>query len=351
MNMDDSSPTVEFYQKARCTCDNRKESHGSQEADIWKYAVEQVKKEMFSSTSIAVPSPSDYLYEHYNPSRERCDYCKSYASSFKFNSDPFGPIDAFNYRRQRSNHLVFRLIHMLDLRETNFLRISDGVFVLQQTESQQHHPMAREQQQQKQQLSERIDSFLNDASSLSPYIEDISSSIFTFNYNDMPGLISNNSTMTTSASSSFIPYSYTLGVRYSNIGNEKVDMMIRGNIPLWCQTFLLYEFYKASPPVKANETRTGLIPFAIEIPVTFRSMIDKNDNVEDPELLLWYERLAMDTSDHELYGRNKIFTVEYENARLDILERMVLCDISNDQAAIITALAKEWAREQGFNLT
>ncbi|CAO3578206.1 unnamed protein product [Absidia cylindrospora] len=330
--------SVYLGRRDKCTCAN-KTIHYRPSTDNWKYAVKRIKKEMFSSTGVGLPAPDNYLTEYDGASTpsEKCDYCKNHGSNFDFNSDPFYCKDVFVYRRQRSEHLLFRLTHILGPMQANVLRIYHGVFVAQHLKPKEQPPTPSPYSSQQQQQFDLLEAFLNNDAqfTLPDATQENFDSIFTFDYNNVPQLISNDaletpppttisssSSSSSPPSSSFIPYSYTVGARYTNPGAES--------------------------PIKPNQTRYGLIPFAPEVPLSFVSMTDKKDKVDDPELLLWYERLAMDTSDHELYGRYVNSSPEWETARLDILEGTILCDISSEDAYFITTLGNSWAAREGF---
>ncbi|KAI8341880.1 hypothetical protein BC941DRAFT_499407 [Chlamydoabsidia padenii] len=320
--MDTNSRTSKAFslgQRNECACSNQPNQQPIN-SNTWRYVVDRITQDLFSSTGVGLPSPHDYLIE-YDGDKTCCDYCRLHGASFDFNSDPFSSQDAFGYRRERSEHILFRLVHCLGLSLVNVLRLDHGVFVVQKQQQQYNN----------------LDHILNSSSFGVTGQQDI----FTFDYNDMAGLISNNYLRPSTTTCS-----YTIGARYINAGNKQGDMMIRGAIPFWCQTLLLHEFYQARPPIKPGDTRYGLIPFASRLPLTFRAI---SDNTEDPDLLLWYERYAMDTSDHEFYGKFvDHISPEWQMTRLDILGKVVLCDLSHEDAHVITTLATTWAAQQGI---
>ncbi|CAO3578201.1 unnamed protein product [Absidia cylindrospora] len=138
------------------------------------------------------------------------------------------------------------------------------------------------------------------------------------------------------------------------MNGHRNDYIIRGVIPLWCQTLLLDRIYRSQPPIEADETRYGLIPFATDLPLSFQSLLgyrDKthemdhvDDELDDPDMLIWYERLAMDDA-----GRMVIDNAssDYGDAywganRLDVMRKLVYCHIPPDLSQMISDLGNEW---------
>lgn len=100
-------------------------------------------------------------------------------------------------------------------------------------------------------------------------------------------------------------------------------------------------------PIRANETRAGLFPFAPEVIVTFRPMT-MSDYDADPELTLCYERFAMELSEPDmLFGEDEETWAERKQR---VLQKMLYCEISDDLAQSLTDRATAWATAQGYIL-
>lgn len=152
--------------------------------------------------------------------------------------------------------------------------------------------------------------------------------------------------------SSFVPYCYTFGARYTDVFGRASDVLVRGHIPLWAQTLFLLECVKQMP-IRPNETRTGLFPFAPHVPVTFRSMAEclTMDGEPTPEMTLYYERFAMEFSEPDMVHQEAdILGRTWESRKQLVLQSMLFCDIPNDVAQMLTSLAVPWAASQGFML-
>lgn len=150
----------------------------------------------------------------------------------------------------------------------------------------------------------------------------------------------------------FVPYCYTFGARYTDVFGKASDVLVRGHIPLWAQTLFLLECVKQMP-IRPNETRTGLFPFAPDVPVTFRSMAEcfTTDGEPTPEMTLYYERFAMEFSEPEMvHHEADTLGRTWESRKQLVLQRMLYCDIPNNVAQMLTALAIPWAASQGFML-
>ncbi|CAO3615147.1 unnamed protein product [Cunninghamella echinulata] len=316
---------------------------------------------MYNTTSVGLPIPTKLLKfkstNQIEAAIDKCSFCKNPAL-FRFNVNPFATSDIYTYRKQRSEHLLFRILHMLEKVDNSFLRIDLGVFIVQQTK-----PNTQPQLTQ----PGILETYLSDTSFFFTTSFDDIASVFTFDQNNIPNLITNfnddsnsnniplisplSSSSLTSYTPPFTPFSYTVGIRYTKVGNQYNDALIQGSIPLWSQTLILHEYYKTEPPIKPNETKYGLIPFATHIPLYFQPIseaISQQDNKISPELLLLYERFNMDNTNHELYGLEDLNTQEWYEAREEILKHMVYCFIPSDLAQIITTLANEWVAEKGF---
>jgi hypothetical protein len=153
----------------------------------------------------------------------------------------------------------------------------------------------------------------------------------------------------------FVPYSYTFGSRYTNPFDGTSDLMIRGKLPLWCQTLFLSECIKQGEPIRANEPRSGLFPFAPHITVTFRSLADSysaHDFTAYPEMTVLYERFTMENIDPYALpeGCGALHEDQWPERKKEVLEGMLLCDIPDSLAALLDDMATVWAASQGLIL-
>ena len=129
----------------------------------------------------------------------------------------------------------------------------------------------------------------------------------------------------------FVPYSYTFGVRYTNVNKNGRDILFRGHLPAWCQTLFLAECQNKKP-LRANDVVYGLFPFAPTVPVTFRSLAGCCfvDGEPNPELTMWYERCAMELSEPEMLIDEQgtdTFGLTWADRRQQILQGMLSCEI------------------------
>ncbi|CAO3622491.1 unnamed protein product [Cunninghamella blakesleeana] len=358
---------LEFNQM-KCTCSEKINILAN--TDRWQESLNQLKQQIYNSTKVGIPTVPHHLKKSNNTTDtlvEKCSFCKKTAF-LKFNANPFGSNDVVTYRKQRSEHLIFRMIHNFDIKiEKAFLRIDSGVFIAQHTK-----PNTYDQINQFSQTS-MIEAFLNDVSYLNADILGDITPVFTFDQNNIPSLITNvtddiydynnnHSLMSPSSASLFTQFSYTMGIRYTKI-NQCCDALIQGSIPMWCQTLILHEYYSTEPPVKPNETRYGLIPFATHIPLYFQPFLSPDEvgveieqynhqkNKKDdatPELLVLYEKLNMELTSSVDFSLDKINSQERYKERNEILRNVLCCFISPDYAQLITSLANEWAEEKGY---
>ncbi|KAI8341881.1 hypothetical protein BC941DRAFT_414742 [Chlamydoabsidia padenii] len=345
-----------YTSHSKCTCDkNRLEKF--REPEVWKRAMNHVIRDMYNSTSVGVPTPDPHL----GLPTDLCDYCTQQRFDVAFNTDPFGAIDALHYRQQRSEHILYRIYHKIKLEfdDINILRINKGVFVAQQA-----RPFRYSDHKPSEHSSSWLDSFSND-NSFTPLGGDLQSTtapVSDFDYNDLIGLISpnlqddplnKNNQGNQIPADDFIPYTYTLGARYTSLSGHQQDYMIQGAIPLWCQTLILFDIYSAQPPIRPNETRYGLITFAPHLPLTFsiltnQQIPDRQTN-DEPEILLWYERFAMDNVGEEHSPLDDDNAYWNANERM-VLDKLVYCHIPPDLAQLITSLGTTWTANQGYLL-
>lgn len=163
-------------------------------------------------------------------------------------------------------------------------------------------------------------------------------------------LMSNN--LTAQCYDMFIPYTYTFGSRYTNPYGDRHDLIIRGRLPLWCQTLFLSNCLKQHDAIKPDETRLGLFPFAPHIPVTFKRFDpDNNDSMITPELTIIYERITMDHLDpFALPDAYDTLETQWPDKRLEILKNILICDLPDETSKTIEDLSILWAASQGLDV-
>ncbi|KAI8063568.1 hypothetical protein BC940DRAFT_307043 [Gongronella butleri] len=323
----------------QCTCNIELLKQGAN-SDLWKDITKDIKRRIFASTSVQMPSPGEYFKQ-----QGRCEYCLRTGKG-KFVGNGALDLDAYSFRRARSEHLVFRFTvasRAMGAEIPSVIRLTDGVFIAQQARSPSS-PNTRQAL-----ANDFLSSIFDDTSSFTD-----PSSISTFDMTSMDALFlpspaSPASSATGSINNTFTPFSYTIGAHYTSMHTRK-DMMLRGQLPFWCQALILSECFNADPPIQANEPRHGLIPFAPDIPLTFRAMHPDIDQYNEPTFLLWHERLAMDSVPHELYHIANEASPEWLEVRDSLLSQILICNLDPDTAERISALGSQWALNQGIAL-
>lgn len=164
--------------------------------------------------------------------------------------------------------------------------------------------------------------------------------IDTFQFDNVFSMVNH---LTSSCYDMFIPYSYTFGARYTNPYGHANDLVIRGKVPLWCQTLFLSICLKQTEPIQANVPRLGLFPFAPHVPVTFKPFVETYGI--SPDLTVLYERFTMEHVDP--YSMPDIET-EWPEKRQEILQNILVCDLSDGLAKILNDMATIWATSQGL---
>ncbi|KAI9490795.1 hypothetical protein BDB00DRAFT_836177 [Zychaea mexicana] len=294
--------------------------HGLDSED-WKKALLHVRQQMYSTTSVAVPSPAIY-FEQMNLLPPRGADCLGRDIAIREVNLNTSVSDIGTYRQHRSDNLVFRMFHCnhFELDKSTIIPLGKGMYI--RTEWQSSQPLQPTFMPSPQ--SQSADEFERLLYSLQLPIQQ----------------------------NTFVPYCYTFGVRFADALGYASDVLIRGRLPLWCQTLFLSECAKQMP-IRPNETRTGLFVFAPEVAVTFQSLANAPLTEElSPELTLCYERLAMELSDPELLfadGSPDLET-EWEDRKQRVIQRMVYCDIPDDMAQVLTDMATAWACAQGIML-
>lgn len=302
--------------------------------DHWFYALKEIRKSLFTNTSATISSPFSHL-SNYERKTNSTLFPPSYyqlfadidrqATTFSFNSESFAAHDIFIYRQLRSEHLVMRMAHQVYLEKPTytFCRLSRGIFMVQKY--QHSEPMA-----------------FQPKAIAGPFKEKpINTFTFDVLYNDM--MQQTQQQPQTRTSTSFIPFTYTLGVRYTNPYQNARDFIVRGNIPLWCQTLFITECMRQLP-ILPNTTRTGLLPFLKDMEFQFTTVPQLY-----PEMTVIFERFAMELCDPQMLWHNKDSRGNtWEDMQRKILGLMAFCDIPDRQAAIITSVANQWAMSQGL---
>ncbi|KAI8331450.1 hypothetical protein EDC96DRAFT_429293, partial [Choanephora cucurbitarum] len=242
--------------------------------------------------------------------------------------------DIFAYRRSRSEHLLFRLMHHMKRKDTNrtCVRISKGVFLVQQWDVSETLPM---------------DVDYADSSD--------SSTINTFSFNGLyqEMIYQTQHNQQTTEDDDFVPYTHTLGIRFTNPYQEMRDILVLGNIPLWCQTLLVTECMRHLP-IQHGQTVYDLLPFAKEMGFQFqklphieRLVHQKMRQEPYPEMIVIFERFAMElVHPRMMLEDTDVNGVSWEEKYKSILDALLYCEIPRAQAAIITKLANAWAASQ-----
>ncbi|KAG2195954.1 hypothetical protein INT47_007090 [Mucor saturninus] len=296
----------------------------------WEYITSQLREQIFNSTSIAYSPPETYLAK-----KAKRDHPSSHVTAMlsmiskNTTSNPF-TADPLEFRRYRSENLLVRMIHCksigLDMSQISLMRLSKGVFVHQiwQSCSPQSSPT----------MSAIEDSLSNrfiDASAEAP--------IDTFRFDNVFSMVNH---LTTSYDM-FVPYSYTFGARFTNPYGHAHDLVIRGKIPLWCQTLFLSVCMKQSAPIQPNVPTLGLFPFAPQIPVTFKPFIETYGI--SPDLTVLYEKCTMEHADPFTMSDTE---AEWPEKRQEILQDILVCDLEDGLAKILSDMAVVWATSQGL---
>lgn len=173
--------------------------------------------------------------------------------------------------------------------------------------------------------------------------------IDTFQFDNVSHMVNN---LTSSCYEMFIPYSYTFGARYTNPYNNASDIVIRGKIPLWCQTLFLSVCLKQTEPVQPNVPILGLFPFAPQVAVTFTPLIQDETTSIMPELTVLYERFTMEHVDEFSYPEisDQEFESNWPQRKKQIYQNILVCDIPDHLAKILNDMATIWAASQGLML-
>ncbi|OBZ82548.1 hypothetical protein A0J61_09399 [Choanephora cucurbitarum] len=316
-------------------------------SDHWSYAIKQVRKSVLCTTAATITSPATFLV-FFEKKRQReinrqdphnlkqLETSLLVENDYAFNGDFLNSRDIFAYRRSRSEHLLFRLMHHMKQKDTNrtCVRISKGVFLVQQWD-----------------VSETLSMDFDYADSSDSSTSDINTFSFNGLYQEMISQTQHSSR--DSSTDGFVPYTHTLGVRFTNPYQEMRDILVLGNIPLWCQTLLVTECMRHLP-IRHGQTVYGLLPFAKEMGFQFgrlphieRVIHQKIRQEPYPEMIVIFERFAMELVHPRMMLEDvDVDGVTWEEKYKAILDALLYCEIPRTQAAIITKLANEWAALQ-----
>ncbi|KAI9348379.1 hypothetical protein BD770DRAFT_395311 [Pilaira anomala] len=321
-------------------------------ADHWYFALSNIRQTLYTNTACTVPSPALHLVAYERKLRKANnkkvtmindktgllapEFYKKFGCGF--NEDLLSSRDIFEYRVSRSEHILLRIQHAFIPYKSShsFVRLSPGVFLIQKFG---HHdtPVISPALAT---ISSAIDFFVQQGDGMAP--------IDTFSFNDLFNDMMQQSTTEKGALGTHVPYTYTLGIRYTQVYKNMKDIVVYGNIPLWCQTLFITECMRMLP-IEQGTSRKGLLPFAKEIEFHFvRLGIGK----VKPDLLIMYERFAAEISDpHMMFNIPTNETSIWEQRQADMIAGVLFCNINEETAAVITKLADAWALEQGISVT
>ncbi|KAI8063408.1 uncharacterized protein B0P05DRAFT_239653 [Gilbertella persicaria] len=312
--------------------------------DHWNYAIKQVRKSVMCTTAATISSPATHIVAYERTKREKDNQEMPTAkemlgtNNYCFNSEFLSTRDIFDYRRSRSEHLMFRLTHSLTKKDLNrsCVRLSRGIFLVQQAG-----------------VSDTPDSSLSDF--LDPYSLNTGPiNIGTLTMDELCQDMIRQVTEQTTMKTTFTPFTYTLGVRYTNPYEHMHDVVIQGEIPLWCQTLFITE-YMRQLPIQFNSVVYGLLPFAKDIGFRFVQLPYVDSYTKDkepyPEMIVLFERFALELVDPNLlFEDTPMRGSSWQERKTEILRAILYCEIPDDQAKVITNLANAWASSQDFLL-
>ncbi|KAI8640822.1 hypothetical protein BD408DRAFT_419094 [Parasitella parasitica] len=314
------------------------------DVDNWKFAVSQLQHHIFNSTGTSYLSPEAYFIKRAKRAKKNTPSANDLLAlidnnrTFRFNSDPMCATDPLTYRRHRSENLLLRMIHCrnMDMNQISLMRLSKGVFVHQKWQSSVPQPSPTLSC-----IEETMSNSYVDTHDEAP--------IDTFQCDNVYQMTNN---LTSSCYEMFVPYSYTFGARYTNPYNNTSDLVIRGKIPLWCQTLFLSVCLKQTESVQANVPRVGLFPFAPQVPVTFTPLIQNETDTIMPELTVLYERCTMEYMDAYSFPEclDDEFGQSWSERKKQIYQNILVCDIPDHLAKILNGMATVWAASQGLML-
>ncbi|KAI7869009.1 hypothetical protein BDF14DRAFT_1786801 [Spinellus fusiger] len=325
----DSTP---FADQSECAPVTQSYNHSE-----WKRVLPQLRQKMYNSTSIVVPLPSTQYCQDMKKANDRS---ASTETPHGIYTDNILTINGFySYRRIRSENLVYRMRYKIDILKDPqmlILRLTRGVFVHQKWQTVPKCPSPTQAM---------IDDYpMYDSEEEVPYD--------TFHLNNCRSLSHISQPVISWNSTTFVPYSYTFGMRFTN-PHRASDILIRARLPLWCHNLFLAECMRQMP-ILPNETRYGLFVFAPHVSTTFRTMADCSTINDEPipDLTLAYERMAMELSDPAQY-EDKTYDRDndayWPTHRKKLLKHILFCDISDNVAQLLSEVANNWAESQGID--
>ncbi|KAG1454788.1 hypothetical protein G6F46_005548 [Rhizopus delemar] len=234
--------------------------------------------------------------------------------------------DPLDYRLQRSENLLMRMIccKKLDTSQMSLMRLSKGVFVHQVWESSSPHSSPTLSTIESALYNQAVD--FNDEAPIDNFHFNKIYQTQPFSYD------------------TFIPFSYTFGVRFTNPYSDSHDLIVRGKIPVWCQTLFLSTCFKQSS-IQPHVPHAGLFPFAPHITVTFKPFDHHLTAI--PELTLLYERLSMEYDDPYSLPNDED-EIDWPKHKQAIMANMLICDIPDEVAKLVENMGAIWAASQGF---
>ncbi|KAI8332574.1 hypothetical protein BC941DRAFT_455435 [Chlamydoabsidia padenii] len=338
-----SSPSTNSIQPSSPCGGNLNQKHVDTD---WNHIMSNIKKDMYNSTSAAVPSPVTYLCENVpfkpKPSKD---------PAFFYNSDIADVKDMYSYRQLRSENLLYRMFNCplmkMDVDQTSVMRLTKGIFIANKLQPSTGSPMMAP-------IDLLDTSFTQDEASVDTIDTFHSGNMKQFMLQQQQQPIINNHSL--HHQQRFVPFSYTFGARFSNPYHGRDIVLRAGQLPLWCQTLFLNECVNRMP-LKPDVPYPGLFPFAPTFIVIFRtgaalSSSNNNNNSSSyynnqdyhPDLTFIYERYAMELSEPNYIMDNT--GAMWTDQKQQVMNQLLFCDIPDDVAEVLTQLANLWATDQ-----
>ncbi|KAG0746953.1 hypothetical protein G6F23_003152 [Rhizopus arrhizus] len=271
---------------------------------------------MFNTTGASYPSVESLLIKE-----SLSDKKEKQLKDYIYHVNAYKGSDLLMYRQQRSEQLLMRMIFhkKLDLSQLSVMRFSKGVFA---------HEV------------------WNTQASIDLLCTDNIASQSTFHPNEpvaleaLTGSLYFNNLHQTHHSSheTFVPYSYTFGVRYTSSYNDRYDLIVRGRLSTWLLTFVLFNALER-PIVEPHVPLSGLFPFAPDIAVVFKPLDTQVTAV--PHLTLLYEQYTMEHDDPYSLPDNSIPPKQP-------IPNILICDIPDYVAESLKKAEKAWTTHQGL---
>ncbi|KAI9319843.1 hypothetical protein BX666DRAFT_2024896 [Dichotomocladium elegans] len=257
-------------------------------SEEWRFALGCIKQQMYNSTGAGLPCPGSFMARNHPLPENDKGYLDISTGD-----------DISGYRQVRSERLVRYMFRCMDVNIdiSSIINLGKGVYI--------HHVA-----QAPVEFGDPFDDLLNQI-----------------------------------MQTAFVPYSYSLGARYTDALGYTSDIVIRGNMPAWVQSLFLTECFRQETPIRPGDSRRGLFTFAPSIAVEFKTLDSHPQQyIINPELTLIYEKVALDLTDPDaLYSEGAL-------QKSAILKRVLVCDIPDELAQVLTELAAAWASSQGLTL-